>query len=300
MLTTINGHPVNVSKLNAAIFKPDKTMETLSSSQESAGLYVISFSIPVDALTGTYTLRVEAGTNGLNGTSIGSFLVSPTLANLNAALMTIEGDLAVLQTEIGMIKMNLTQLNAEIDLIQEDIIIIRTEVGEIKADLAAIKSIVENSNTSLVEITNGIALLQTEIGQVLINLTLANANIAEVKEDTAIIRTDVGRIVVDVSYALSIIESSNKTLVDVEGHIVTIKTEIGEIRGTITSIQGDLATIETDLGQIKISLPNFSGGSSASYIPITQIAILLFAGGIIILVLIILWSHIAVKPRAFD
>lgn len=295
--TTINGIPINVNSLVASIFLPDRTSCTLVNEQIDIGLYTVSFNIPFDAPNGTYALRVQASWGGINGSAISSFLVSPTLTTWNAVFLAIDDDLAIIQTDLGLIKTNFTQINAEINLIQDDMVVVKTDIGEMRADLNLIQSLVESFNTSLVEIRGGIATLQTEIGQIQANLTFVNANVVKVEDDVAIIRTDVGQIKVDLDYARSVIENGSRTLIKIEGDIVTLKTAIGEIKGAVSSVRDGVAMIETDLGQIKVNLPNFAGGTDSAQGSMAQMAILMFFGGIIIIAFILTWSYVAIRPK---
>jgi subtilisin family serine protease len=300
-LTTLNGIPINVTRLDARIYKPDRTSETLSYTQEGPGIYLMTFAVPLDALNGTYTLRVDAEVNGVNGASIGSFLVSSTLTAWNATLLAMEHNLAIVQTDIGIIKISFTDVRATLDSLQDDIAILQTNIGLIKTDIASLELLIESVNTSLIEIRNGIAVLHTDVGQFAVNLTLTNAVIAELRDEVAVVSTDVGQIEVELAYARSIIESSNTTLIGIEGNVATIETEIGEIRGLITSIQDDVATVETDLGQIRVGLQtSFAGSSNFPQMSITQIMVSIFVGWIIIVALILLMSHVAFRPKTLS
>jgi len=186
-LTALNGVPVNVTSISAIIYKPDRTTEVLTAERKATGFYLVTYDIPADAPSGTYALRVEAGVNDVNGASLCSFLVSPTLTNWNAALVTIEDGIASIQTDVGMIKMNLTSVNAKIVAVQGDVAIIKTDVGEIKADVAYVKSVVENTNTTLIAIQGDVAVLKTDIGEI-------RGVITSIQGDVATIETDLGQV----------------------------------------------------------------------------------------------------------
>jgi septal ring factor EnvC (AmiA/AmiB activator) len=81
-------------------------------------------------------------------------------------------------------------------------------------------------------------------------LTSWNAWIIEIQGDIATIKTDIGTIKVS-------LEAINATLVSMDGRIATIETNIGEIKADIdsidlrlTKIEGDIVTISTTLGEI--------------------------------------------------
>jgi len=112
----------------------------------------------------------------------------------------------------------------------------------------------------VVEATKKIKCLQTlsgiALGSFLLSPTLTswNAWIIEIQGDIATIKTDIGTIKVS-------LEAINATLVSIDGRIATIETNIGSIQtdiiainATLKSINGTLATIQTDIGEIKVSL----------------------------------------------
>lgn len=261
-LTTLNRVPVNVTSISAMIYKPDRTIEVLVGEQKATGTYSLTYDIPVDAPNGTYMLRVDASVNGVNGSSIAGFLVSPTLTSWNAILVAVKDDLAVIQSDIGTIKMNLTDVRSRIYMIYEDVAVVRTDIGQIS-----------------------------------VNLTSINAIITAVRDDTVIIKTDVGQIEIDVAYARSVIESNNNTLVQVQGDIATVKTSIGEIEGVITAIQDDMVTIETELGQIKVALQASGTGSGLPHLPITELLILFFF--VVVAVIVFSYGVIVVSHRKY-
>jgi len=81
--TAFKGTAVNITSLNAKLYKPDGTTQSLSSQQISTGLYKVTYAIKgKGSMQGTYTLVIEAGyeDNTINayGTSIKTFLVKPT------------------------------------------------------------------------------------------------------------------------------------------------------------------------------------------------------------------------------
>jgi len=112
----------------------------------------------------------------------------------------------------------------------------------------------------VVEATKKIKCFQTlsgiALGSFLLSPTLTswNAWIIEIQGDIATIKTDIGTIKVS-------LEAINATLVSIEGRIATIETDIGTIKADIDAmelrlikIEGDVATISTTLGEIQVSL----------------------------------------------
>jgi hypothetical protein len=188
ILTTLDGVPVNVTHISATIYKPDTTKEDLVAELKTTGLYRITYEIQANALDGDYTLKLEVNINGANGSALRSFLVSSTLNNWNAALVALEDGMAAIQTQVGMIKMNITSVNAKIAAVQGEIVVIKTDIGEIRADLVYVKSIVEKSNVSLTAIQGDIAVLKTDIGEIRGTITSIQGGVATIETDLGQLR----------------------------------------------------------------------------------------------------------------
>jgi PKD repeat protein len=126
VLVSLLGEPINAD-INAALFYSGTLYANLSAYVQNAetGLYRISYTIPTEAPTGTYALIVETSYLSLRGTSLKSFLLSPTLTG---TLISLNGTLAWIKTEIGII-------NGRITSIEGNISAIVTELGTIKTTL---------------------------------------------------------------------------------------------------------------------------------------------------------------------
>jgi len=190
VLTTLNGAPVDVTEITATIHKPDRTTETLTAEHIAASIYLITYNIPANASAGTYTLSVQANVDSVNGASLRSFLVSLTLTDWSAILLAVKDGVATVQTDIGVIKMDLASTDAKIVATQGDVVTIQTDVGEIKTDVAYIKPIVENSNATVVTIDGDIATVKTVVGEI-------QGTITSIQEGVAIVKTNVGEVKAD-------------------------------------------------------------------------------------------------------
>jgi len=161
--TSYRGTPITATQTAATLYRPDGTTTSLTTTPVGTGLYKISYTLPSNAPTGTYTLTVEASyqTNAkdLKGTTLKSFELSPTLTNWNAWLQTIQQDTATIKTDIGFIKLNLTAINGNITAIKGNIATIQTDIGTIKADVTTIKA-------KITSIEDNIATIQTDLGTV--------------------------------------------------------------------------------------------------------------------------------------
>jgi len=187
VLTTLNGIAVDVTGINATVHKPDSTRETLTAEHMAAGIYLVAYSIPANASSGTYTLSIQADVGGVSGTCLRSFLVSLTLTDWSASLLAVNGDMATVQTDIGVIKVNLASADAKIVAVEGDMVIMETDIGEIKADVAYIKPIVENTNATVVKIEGDVATIETSVGEI-------QGTITSIHGGVAIVETNIGEV----------------------------------------------------------------------------------------------------------
>ncbi|MEA2090485.1 MAG: hypothetical protein U9O89_07005, partial [Thermoproteota archaeon] len=165
-LTSYGGVAVNAS-ITATLYLPNGTTQSLTAVWVDTGLYKISYAIPTDA-TDTYTLVVNAScimeAITVKGIELKCFLVSPTLTGWDARLISIDAGVATIQTDVGIIKMNLTDINAKIVSVQGDVALIETNIGTIKTDVAYIKPIIETVNATVTSIQGDVAIIKTDVG----------------------------------------------------------------------------------------------------------------------------------------
>jgi PKD repeat protein len=165
--TIYKGTPVDATTIDATLFKPDGSHETLSPSKVSTGLYKATYAIPADAQTGSYVLTVEATysqpTIDSKGASLKSFLVSDTLTGWNAWLVSIKDDMGTIKTDIGMIKANLTDVNATLVSIDGRIATIETDIGTIKTDIETINAKIASIEGNWVTITSDLGTIKQEM-----------------------------------------------------------------------------------------------------------------------------------------
>jgi len=238
VLVTHHGRPVNTTSLNATLYWPNGTTQALTYEQITTGLYKITFNIPADAPTGTYTLFVIAhlSTSHVDawGSAIRSFLLSPTLTEWNAKLIAIENDTAIIKTDVGVIKMNLTEIKAEIEGIQSDLVMVKSDVGTILARLEAL-------NATLMEVRDDVLEIQTALGELEVKIDEINATVMDILDYCILINTTLGQL-------RARLEAINATLtdliVDVEGNIIAeIQTALGEVEARLDELNATLTDL---------------------------------------------------------
>lgn len=167
--TTFKGKAVNATITSAVLYKPDGTTENVLAQSITTGLYELSYTIPVDASTGTYTLVIAAeyvtDTIEASGTSFKCFLISPTLTYTNAYVVEIKENMAtVVIPDLGAIELNLTAMNATLDNIFLKVTAINGTTATIQTTLGimngTITSIKDNMATIVVP---GLGQIETDV-----------------------------------------------------------------------------------------------------------------------------------------
>ena len=149
------GKRVNAN-INATLYYANGTLHSnLSASMEhiATGLYRIPYTLPLNATAGTYVLVADASFLTLEGTSMESFLLSPTLNGWNPLLVSIDGTAATIKTDLGLIMVKLDAINATVTHIDGTTATIQTTLGLM--------------NGTIIDcMENGIATIQTPVGQI--------------------------------------------------------------------------------------------------------------------------------------
>ena len=196
--TALKGKQVNATSIHASLYKSDNTTEDLSVRQIATGLYKArqaqtdGYQIAVDASVGTYVLVVEAHflpDSGFlisyidsRGTAFGSFLVSATLTGWNAWLVQIQGDVAIIRTDVGIVKADVATIMPQILSIEGTVATLNTTMGRIQTDVANIKA-------TMTALDGDIATIQTAVGGIQGTVTSISGNVATIKTDVGTIKT---------------------------------------------------------------------------------------------------------------
>ena len=216
ILTEVSGSPVSVDQINATLYLGSQAL-TLSSLIRSIGpgLYWINYTIPVNTAVGTWDLVVTAQLSSVVGVGQSTFQISSTLTQWNAQLMSIEGNISTIRTDIGQIQLNLTSLNAHVTSIDGTVATIQTDVGNITANIASI-------GAQLTTINGTMATVQTNLGTVTTSLNSINAKLVSINGTMATVQTDLG--------------TMQTSLKSINGTLVTIKSKLPTDTGTIATL----------------------------------------------------------------
>lgn len=169
--TSLHGNAINASLWEATLYYENGTQHAdLLPDVEviTIGLYRITYSIPANAPTGTYTLSIKAsfrtGMTTATGHATASFIISPTFTAQNAYITEIRDNIAtIIIPDIGTIKANLTEIDAEVTSINGKTATIQTDIGTIKTD-------VSNINAEVTSIDDGVATVETDLGTVKVSV----------------------------------------------------------------------------------------------------------------------------------
>jgi PKD repeat protein len=163
ILTKDAGQLVNATTITATLYHNGTIYANLSNNVEYVdnGLYLVKYSIPIDADTGTYTLLAKASYYGIEGANMASFIISPTLTG---EITAVKDEIATVATGITDLRLNLTAINATISGLIKDsqgaiLAQIDTAVGTLTARLDTI-------NATVTQVNGNTATLQTSLGEV--------------------------------------------------------------------------------------------------------------------------------------
>ena len=258
VLVTRRGRRVDATSVNATLLFPSGQEVSLPVSHLARGIYKICYTLPGDAEAGTYALLVESCLRTeyveAYGVEMATFLLSPTLTQWNATLVTILNDTATIRTDVGTVLVNLTELSAEIADVREGFVVLNTTAGEILARLDAI-------NATLAELRGDVAEIKTALGNITVALDELESTITDVRGDVAVIKTRLGYLEANVSLIRDYLSSVNATLDRMEGLIAIINANQTEIRAylmalnaSLARLMGDVAIINTTLGALTASV----------------------------------------------
>lgn len=234
--TAFKGQAVNVTIINAMLYKPNRTTRVLIAQQINTGVYKIPYNI-TDAETGTYMLVVTASydtdTIRARGTCLKCFLMSEKITNAVLTIETINNDIAeILIPNLGMVKANLTSIN-----------------------------------TTLININGTVAWIQTSLGPAITDIQTINATLIHINGTVADMKTTIGIIQVN-------IDDIQLKVTAINGTTAIIQTSLGVMNGTITSMKGDVATIVTPIGQIQKDISSLKGTQETWIIPQSVILVI--------------------------
>jgi len=188
--TAFRGEPVNATITGSLLYKPDGTTDMLTFEPVATGIYKGLYTLQSEAQTGSYALSVtalyETGTVESRGTSFSSFLVSPTLSGWNALLVGLNGTVATVKTDLGLVQVQFDEINASLAGFSGDMATLNSTLGTIRTDLDTI-------DLKITVINGTTATIQTILGTI-------NGTVTSINDQTATIMVPkIGQVQIDIS-----------------------------------------------------------------------------------------------------
>ncbi len=206
--------------------------------------------------------------------------INATVSSSASGIANIENGIVTITTTLGTVTAALSALGATVSEIGNTVIVLNTSLGQVQTTLTAI-------NAQLVGITNGVATLTTDVGQIQTSLASIGAQLTSVAGTVAEISSTLGTFSAPLSALDATVVSSAPTTV--VGALVQVLTDLGALNGTVIAISGNIATIQTQLGTLQTSVNAIptSTPSQGSVNMLTYLIYALIALAVIIIILII-------------
>jgi len=182
---------------------------------------------------------------------------------VNATLVDVKGDVAVIKTGVSEIKVKLSELEPLIVEIRNNVVVMNTILGEVKASVAEVKSLVESSRNAIIaEIRSGVALILVDTGVIKAKLDTLSPVISEIRDGVVRLDTAIGEVKTSLDTIKQLVESSRDAVIsEIKNGVATILTDTGVIKArvdainaTIVAVRDDVVTIKTDVGTVKSDL----------------------------------------------
>jgi len=242
ILVSCNGEPVEAN-ISSSVYSLQGVSVNVAGQRIAKGLYVTSFTIPSDSPTGTYVVVVNASATvegaKVKGAAMKSILVSSTLTEWNAKLISINGTVATIGTSLGVIRVKLDNNTAAI--------------------IAQLKTVKSDLLSQLNSISDKVSTLSNSVDSVKSTLTAGVQNIrndiAGVKGDLATLSDSMSKGFSSVNSAVGTLSSSVNSLGNsLSGQITSLGNSLS---GQITSLGNTLSkSISDNANSIQTSIKN--------------------------------------------
>ena len=164
-------------------------------------------------LTGISSSQIATLEADINS-SVSTSLTVP-IAQLNAAITSINGAVATLKTTVGNITTKLDTINATVASIESGQVLVQSDLGSITTSLTSL-------NSSIMAFNGNVATINTTLGQVVTSLGSIQTQVTANANGIATIKTDVGTI--------------QGQIVSQNGNVSTIKTSLGTLTTNVSNV----------------------------------------------------------------
>jgi flagellin-like hook-associated protein FlgL len=163
ILTTFRGGAVTPTSMSTMLYNPEGEAVQLVPEQIATGFYKATYTMPSEASPGTYAIKVKAtyvtDTIQALGTSFKTWQLSSTL---NSKLVYIEGTVAWIKTNLGLLKTDVSNLNLQVLEVKGNTVTIQTTLGTLQGTITSIN--------------NNIATVRTDVGTMKVDLSTVTTN----------------------------------------------------------------------------------------------------------------------------
>jgi prefoldin subunit 5 len=212
-----NDNPGTYFELTITAFETQTVSYTIgatSGAETGYGTVSLSYSgsdsgfIGLTTGNGAYILGVSQSQIAEIDSSINTTLSVP-LSQLNAAISSIDGDIATITTDFGTMTASLNSINATVTSISSGVATLETTLGQVKTSLESLNATVVALNGDTATISTAVGVFNTTINSINATVTIGNGKIATIE-------TDLGTFTGNVT--------------SVSNGIATIQTSLGTIR----------------------------------------------------------------------
>ena len=255
----------NIGTENGQTAPPSMTVlvsYNANSSETEFGSLISSpgYSITLIQGNGAYLIGITSSqiaeiTNSLNQS------LSIPISQLNAAIVSINGNIATLQTSFGSMKTKLDEINATIISIENGQVTLATDFGDMQTSLASLFS-------TITSISAGQAAISTEIGRMTASLNSLNASFEGMNGSEAVIKTDIGSVTTSLSSINATTYAIHQGMAEMNTSIGDVQVSLRSLNSSIVEVSGYTAEIMTYAGELNTSLSELNASIFSSNVGI--------------------------------
>jgi len=192
--------------------------------------------------------------------------LSGQLEDLKITVTRVEGGVALIQTGLGEVSADVRELRELLESalirIENGIAEARTSIGLIRVELNALKDLLRGVNATITELIvdaegRVTAIIEAGSAKIAAGLDALNASVTAVHEGVVTVNTSLGELKANLlalgaSVTKLIIESENRTIVQMQTLLGPVNTTLEELGGKVAAIHGNVANVLIPgLGEVK-------------------------------------------------
>jgi prefoldin subunit 5 len=223
-------------------------------------LYVVGPRLNLIQGNGAYLMGITSGQIAQITNAVNQSLSIP-ISQLNAAVVSINGDTASINTNFGTMIVSLKNVNATINSVKDGQVTITSDLGTITTSLSSLNATITSANLGIIEIG-------TSLGDITTSINSINSSLKAINGTMATVQTQIGTIITSLSSINATISSIDNGMASVNTSIGRINVSLKSLNSTIISLSGDTATLTTSVGEINTSLNSLNTSIFSSSVDI--------------------------------